>query len=96
MQDDEFEWDDCKATSNLRIHKIAFEVARLAFGDVFAIEREDRREDYGEARYNLIGMAEGHLLQVTYTLRGERVRIISARLAEPKEKRRYHEENTEE
>ena len=96
MQDDEFEWDDAKAAINYRDHKITFEQARLAFADVFAIEREDRRKAYGEARYNLIGMAEGHVLHVTYTWRGQRIRIISARLAEPKERRRYHDENTEE
>jgi len=96
MQDDEFEWDDDKAAQNLRDHKITFEEARLAFADVFAVEREDRREPYGEARYNLIGMTEDHLLHVTFTQRGERIRIISARPAEPRERRRYHDENTEE
>ncbi len=96
MQDDEFEWDDDKAARNLRDHKITFEQARLAFSDMFAVEREDRREPYSEARYNLIGMAEGHLLHVTFTQRGERIRIISARPAEPRERRRYHDENTEE
>lgn len=95
MQDDEFEWDDDKAARNLRDHKITFEEARLAFADVFAVEREDRREPYDEARYNLIGMAEDHLLHVTFTQRGERIRIISARPAEPRERRRYHDENTE-
>lgn len=65
MQDDEFEWDDAKAALNLRDHKVAFEQARLAFADLLGVEREDRREAYGEARYNLIGVAEGHLLHVT-------------------------------
>jgi len=54
MQDDEFEWDDGKAATNLRDHKITFEQARLVFNDAFAVEREDRREAYGETRYNLI------------------------------------------
>jgi uncharacterized DUF497 family protein len=40
-------------------------------------------------------MAQDRLLCVAYTLRGERIRIISARLAEPQEKRRYHEENSQ-
>jgi uncharacterized DUF497 family protein len=54
---------------------------------------KDRRENYGEERYILLGMVDNRLLHVAYTLRGQRVRIISARLAEPREKRRYHEEN---
>ena len=38
-------------------------------------------------------MAEGRLLYVAYTMRGDMIRIISARGAEPYERRRYHEEN---
>jgi uncharacterized DUF497 family protein len=93
MRDDEFEWDDTKAAQNLALHRIRFEVARLAFADPFGVSRQDRRENYGEERYILLGMVDNRLLHVAYTLRGQRVRIISARLAEPREKRRYHEEN---
>ena len=94
MQDDEFEWDDEKAARNLASHGVSFEAARLAFDDAFAVVREDRRQDYGEDRFILLGMVHEHLLVVSYTIRGERVRIISARLAEPQERRRYHEENS--
>jgi uncharacterized DUF497 family protein len=38
-------------------------------------------------------MVEDRLLFVAYTLRGERIGIISAREAEPRERRRYHNEN---
>jgi uncharacterized protein len=93
MQDGAFEWDDAKAASNLSKHGVGFDLARRAFADVFAVEREDTTEDYGEHRYNLLGMANGRLLFVAYTTRGEIVRIISAREAEPYERRLYHEEN---
>jgi uncharacterized DUF497 family protein len=96
MQNDDFEWDDAKAASNLRDHGVSFEMACRAFADVFAVEREDMRQAYGEARFTLIGMAEGWLLHVTYTPRAERIHIISARPAEPREKRRYHEQNARE
>jgi uncharacterized DUF497 family protein len=91
MRDDEFEWDDSKAASNVAWHGVTSEVARLAFGDPFAVGREDRREEYGERRHILLGTARDQLLHVAYTIRGERVRIISARVAEPRERRRYHE-----
>jgi uncharacterized DUF497 family protein len=55
--------------------------------------REDRRYDYGEDRFILLGIVQDRLLAVAYSQRGGRVRIISARLAEPQERRRYHEEN---
>ena len=94
MQDDEFEWDDAKASQNLASHGVSFEAASLAFSDVFAVVREDRRQDYGEERFILLGMVQERLLAVSYAMRGERVRLISARFAEPRERRRYHEENS--
>jgi uncharacterized DUF497 family protein len=40
-------------------------------------------------------MVEGRLLFVSCTVRGDRTRQISARNAEPHERRRYHNENRE-
>jgi uncharacterized DUF497 family protein len=58
------------------------------------VERVDRRERYDEQRFLLLGMVQDRLLAVAYTMRGKRVRMISARYAEPRERRRYHEENS--
>ena len=78
----EFEWRDAKAEVNLQNHGVSFDLAKTVFKDPFAIERLDDREDYGEERFVIIGMAEGHvLLFVAYTERGERIRLISARRA---------------
>ena len=64
----EFEWHDAKAEANLRDHGVSFELAKTVFKDTFAIERLDDRQDYGEERFVIIGMAEGHvLLYVAYT-----------------------------
>ena len=63
---DEFEWDDVKAAQNLANHGVSFEAARLAFDDPFAVVREDRRQDYGEGRYVLLGMVQDHLLAVVH------------------------------
>jgi uncharacterized protein len=93
MEDDDFGWHDDKAGQNLTRHGVSFEVGRLAFDDPFSIVREDRRYDYGEDRFILLGIVQDRLLAVAYSQRGGRVRIISARLAEPQERRRYHEEN---
>ena len=90
---DEFEWDPVKAAANYRKHGVRFEHAQEACEDVFALVELDDSEDYGEDRYAIIGMAEGRLLYVAYAIRGEVIRIISARLAEPRDRRRYHEEN---
>ena len=91
MTDDDFEWDEAKAAYNLAKHGVAFREARKVFGDVFAIDGADEHDD--EDRFYTIGMADRRLLFVAYTLRNGIVRIISARAAEPHERRRYHEDN---
>ena len=68
-------------------------MAREVFKDVFAIEWTDDRHGDSEERFVTIGKVEGRLLLVVYTLRSGRIRIISAREAEPRERRRYHNEN---
>jgi uncharacterized DUF497 family protein len=93
MLDEAFKWDDAKAASNWREHGIFFAMAREAFNDEFAIERMDSNHDDREERHALLGMVENHVLFVSYTLRGERIRIISARKPEPNERRKYHNEN---
>ena len=93
MTRDDFEWDEAKAAANLAKHGVSFEQACQAFDDPFAIDFVDDREDYGEYRLILLGMVENRLLVVAHTLRGDKVRIISAREAEPDERRKYHEEN---
>jgi uncharacterized protein len=93
MIDDEFEWDDAKAAQNFRAHDVTFDTACGVFRDPFVLGWIDTRQDYGEDRYAAIGMVHGRLYCVAYTMRGERMRIISARGAEAYEKRKYHEES---
>ena len=93
MNDGAFQWDDAKAARNYAKHGVTFEAARSVFEDVFAIEQIDDRQNYGEERWTILGMAGGRLLLVAYTMRDDRIRIISARAAEPYERREYHEQN---
>jgi uncharacterized DUF497 family protein len=89
MRDSEFEWDDAKAARNWQAHGVTFEMAR----DAFAVEWLDDTQDAAEPRIALLGMVEHRLLFVAYTQREDRIRIISARKAEPPERRKYHDEN---
>jgi uncharacterized DUF497 family protein len=92
----EFEWNSAKAEANLCSHGVGFDLAKTAFKDPFAIERRDDREDYGEERFVIIGMAEGNiLLFVAYTERknNESIRLISARRATPYEQDDYFQKN---
>ncbi len=93
MNNDAFQWDDAKAAANYAKHGVTFEAARDVFKDPFAIEQMDDRQNYGEERWTILGMAQDRLLLVAYTIRNDSIRIISARGAEPYEKREYHEQN---
>jgi uncharacterized DUF497 family protein len=92
MNDGAFQWDDRKAADNYAKHGVRFEAARDIFKDPFAVEWVDDREDYGEERFAIIGMVDNRLLFVAYAMRGDSIRIISARGAEPYEQRQYHED----
>ncbi|MDP8995961.1 MAG: BrnT family toxin [Pseudomonadota bacterium] len=94
MNDGEFQWDDTKAAQNFAKHGVSFDAAKRVFEDPFAVEYSDDREDYGEERFIIIGLIETRLVFVAFTMRDEIVRIISARAAEPFERREYHEQNT--
>jgi uncharacterized protein len=85
----EFEWDAGKAADNFSKHGITFRDASRAFDDVFAIDEEDMTA-IDEQRFNKIGIVEERHLFVTYTWRGGRCRLISARLATRPERKRYH------
>jgi uncharacterized DUF497 family protein len=86
----EFEWDNVKEERNRKKHRIDFRTATKVFLDPFVVDFEDR-DPSGESRFNAIGLVDGRVLVVTYTIRGDVTRIISARGAEPHEKRKYHE-----
>ena len=87
----DFEWDDAKAEANLKKHKVDFSIAMRVFLDPH--RREDVDEDeYDEVRINVIGIVDNRMLFVTCTMRDDVCRIISARGAEPYEKRLYHED----
>jgi uncharacterized DUF497 family protein len=95
-----FEWDPVKAAINLRKHGISFDVAIRVFADPFALTDQGRIEG-GKQRWQTLGIVEGQLLVlVAHTVRDddedgqliEIIRIVSARAADRKERRRYEQE----
>ena len=94
MRDEKFEWDDNKARTNIDKHDISFEDARGVFDDPRLVDEDDDTMDYGEERYRAVGMVNGHLIAVFYTLRNMRIRIISARGATRQEQQSYVRQNS--
>lgn len=90
----EFEWDRKKATRNVRKHRVSFEEAAMVFSDILSFTYDDEAHSQAERRYATLGMSnQKRVLVVAHTMRGELVRIISAREATPHERRWYEEEN---
>ncbi len=88
----EFEWDPKKAAANEQKHSISFQEAATVFGDPLAVTFADPDHSVNEQRYVTFGLSRHkRLLVVSHTDRGERIRIISARLMTRKERRIYEE-----
>lgn len=88
----EFAWDVRKAESNYKKHGVRFPESLPVFEDDFAITVPDEESDPGERRFVSIGTGvKGRVLVVIYTYRETNIRIISVRLAEPREIRQYEE-----
>ena len=91
----DFEWDSEKAASNLQKHDVSFSEAATIFGDPFEVTIADPDHSEGEFRFLSIGRSQSsRLLVVAYTERDNRIRIISARPATPKEVRNYESQST--
>ena len=89
---DGFDWDPAKYAEALDRHRVRFEIAALVFDDPDRLERYDDRDDYGEDRFSVVGLAGGRVLRVAFTLRGEHdeiTRIITGFAASPAERRAY-------
>ncbi|HYG82138.1 MAG TPA: BrnT family toxin [Pyrinomonadaceae bacterium] len=85
-------WDEVKHGSNRAEHDISFHEAAAVFSDPLAAVIDDPDHSFDERRFLIVGESgAGHLLVVSYTERGGKIRIISARRATPMERRNYEE-----
>lgn len=84
----EFEWDEAKRQANIAKHGIDFHDAKAALEDSPVMIADDRK-NYGERRCIAAGHVKGHMLIVVFTVRNGVFRIISARKANSRERRKY-------
>jgi len=85
-----FQWDAAKARANARTHGIEFADAVGAIEDSFAITLDDPHP--AEERYLNLGVDfQGRIIVVNWVLRGDDMRLISARPATAAERRLYTE-----
>lgn len=87
-----FEWDTGKARSNFKKHRVTFEEAVSVFGDMLSVTIEDSAHSGKESRCIIVGQSsQSRALVVVHTERGQRIRIISARVATRRERMQYEE-----
>ena len=89
MAGQEFEWDDAKRRSTIRKHGIDFKDAKLIFDGRPVLHAPSNQK--GEERWIAVGSLEGFLISVIYTFRGEKIRLITVRRANRREREHYDE-----
>jgi uncharacterized DUF497 family protein len=92
MDEVEFEWDAQKELENVLKHGVNFAAAQRAFADPHRVYAEDLAHSGQEKRYYCLGLVDGDVLTVRFTVRGEKVRIIGAGFWR-KGRRIYEKEN---
>ena len=86
----EFEWNPDKEQSNVEKHGVDFSEAATVFGDPLELTIADPDHSVGEFRFPSMGRSSlNRILVVSYTERENRIRILSARVAAPQERRDY-------
>jgi len=87
-----FEWDEIKAKTNFKKHKVSFEEGKTIFNDPFLFTFPDDVHSSTEERFINIGLsANGLILVLTHTERQDKIRIISCRKATALERKFYEE-----
>ena len=87
-----FEWDRRKAWINAAKHGVSFEEALTVFADPLARIFDDPAHSTGEVREIIVGHSRRRrLLVVSFTERGDAVRIVNARRATKNERYDYEE-----
>ena len=88
----DFEWQASKADANARKHGVGFEEASAVFANPLARIFDDPDHSADEAREIIVGhSSQQRLLIVSFTERGGRVRLVSARAATKRERHDYEQ-----
>jgi uncharacterized protein len=86
----DFEWDLHKSHINAKKHGVSFEEAVTVFGDYWSFTYPDLEHSIQEERYIIIGLSDNsRILVISHALRGETIRIISARQVTKREREFY-------
>lgn len=87
-----FEWDKGNEQKNVK-HGVAPAEAEQVFLNEPLVVLDDRKQSDTEQRFHALGQTgDGRLLHITFTIRGSRIRVISARDMHRRERAIYEQE----
>ncbi len=88
-----FDWDEGNQTKNWKKHHVTLPECEQVFFNEPLVVTEDIRHSVAEGRYFVLGRTDtGRLLFIVFTVRNQRIRVISARDMSKKERSRYDEQ----
>jgi uncharacterized DUF497 family protein len=89
-----FEWDAGNRKKSIRKHEVSNEECEEAFFDHNKDIQKDNLHSINEERYVLLGQTrQNRLLYIIFTIRKDKIRVISARDINKKERNLYEEKN---
>ena len=93
----EFDWDGGNAEKNWLRHRVSQSESEQIFFNRPLVLAADDDHSTDELRWYALGSTDaGRLLFVAYTLREEKVRVISARDMTPRERKDYEDARAQE
>ena len=88
-----FDWDQGNIEKNWERHKVSFIECEEVFFNRPLVVAEDTSHSKSEGRYYALGRTnDGRYLFVVFTIRNNKIRVISARDMNREERRVYREE----
>ena len=87
-----FEWNEAKSKSNLAKHEVSFQEAATVLGDPLSVTIPDPMHSQEEDRFITTGVSSSlNTIVVVHADRSDAIRIVSARRATARERKKYEE-----
>jgi uncharacterized DUF497 family protein len=90
-----FDWDDGNRQKNLEKHQVATGECEEVFFNLPLLLQDDPRHSQREPRFYVLGHSNaGRLLFIAFTVRKDKIRVVSTRDMSRKERAFYEQENS--
>lgn len=89
----EFDWDEGNRDKNELKHNVSTKECEEVFGNKPVVVISDEKHSLNEQRWGILGVTnQGRKLAIAFTLRREKIRVVTARNQNRKERRLYEQD----